>query len=76
MKSFLILVLLTSPNLTYEKILIKNFTNCDDAYQSKAIWYDNPKFEDGNGELWGFYIYNRKQIVASYCQDEKGNWLS
>ena len=75
MKSFLILVLLTNPNLTYEKILIKNFTNCDDAFENKATWYDNPKFKDGNGELWGFYIYNNKPIVASYCQDEKGNWL-
>ena len=75
MKAFLFLVLLTQQGLHYEKIPIKNYTNCDDAYASKATWYDNPKFKDGNGELWGFYIYKNKQIVASYCKDQKGNWL-
>ena len=75
MKAFLFLVLLTQQGLHYEKIHIKNYTNCDAAYESKATWYDNPKFKDGNGEIWGFYIYNNKPIVASYCKDQEGNWL-
>ena len=75
MKAYLILVLMTSQGLLYEKINIKNFTNCDEAFESKATWFDNPKYKPGNYEIWGFYIYNNKQIVASYCQDQEGNWL-
>ena len=75
MKAYLILVLMTSQGLLYEKINIKNFTNCDEAFESKAAWFDNPKYKPGNYEIWGFYIYNNKQIVASYCQDQEGNWL-
>tara|TARA_B100001248_G_scaffold66178_3_gene46388 strand:+ start:3169 stop:3399 length:231 start_codon:yes stop_codon:yes gene_type:complete len=75
MKTFLFLVLLTQQGLHYEKIHIKNYTSCDDAYKSKAIWYDNPKFKDGNGQLWGFHIYKNKPIVASFCKDQDGNWL-
>ena len=61
MKAFLILALLTAQGINYEKIYIKNFTDCDAAFESKATWYDNPKFEDGNGEIWGFYIYNNNK---------------
>ena len=75
MKAFLFLVLLTSTGLEYKSILIIDFSNCDAAFESKATWYDNPKFKDGNGELWGFFIYNNKPIVASYCKDQEGNWL-
>ena len=75
MKAFLVLVLLTSTGLEYKSILIIDFTNCDAAFESKATWYDNPKFKDGNGELWGFFIYENKAIVASYCKDQEGNWL-
>ena len=54
MKTFLILVLFSHPNLIYEKIEIKNFTNCDDAFENKATWYDNPKFKEGDYEIWGY----------------------
>lgn len=66
MKTFLILVLFSHPNLIYEKIEIKNYTNCDDAFKTKAIWHDNPNFKEGNNHVWGFYIYDNKQIVASF----------
>ena len=87
MKSFLILVLLTSPNLTYEKILIENFTNCDDAYESKATWYDNPKFKDGNGfEIYSLSLdknkdawlkaINQDQLFWEYHVSDLGGWQS
>ena len=75
MKAFLILALLTAKGINYEKIEIKDFTNCDTAFETKATWNDNPNFTEGNGQVWGFYIYNNKQIVASYCKDQEGNWL-
>ena len=56
MKAFLFLVLLTQQGLHYEKIPIKNYTNCDAAYESKATWYNNPKFKDGNGGS-GVFIF-------------------
>lgn len=76
MKAFLILVLVTSSTtLEYEKISIKKFTNCDDAFESKATWFDNPKYKPGNYEVWGFYVYNNKVIAAHYCLDQNGNYL-
>ena len=75
MKAFLFFVLVTSNGLHYEKISIPNFTSCEKAYESKAIWMDNPKYQDGNGEIWGYYTYKNKPIVASYCKDKNGNWL-
>jgi len=75
MKAFLILVLFSHPNLIYEKIEIKNYTNCDDAFKTKAIWHNNLNFKEGNNHVWGFYIYDNKQIVASYCKDQQGDWL-
>ena len=76
MKAFLILVLVTSStSFKYTKIPIEKFTDCDTAFESKATWYDNPKFEDGNGEIWGFYIYNNKIIASHYCLDQNGNYL-
>ena len=76
MKTFLILVLFSHPNLIYEKIEIKNYTNCYDAFEKKSTWHDNPNFKEGDGQVWGFYIYDNKQIVASFCKDQEGNWLS
>ena len=75
MKAFLFLAVLSAQGLIYEKIEIKNFTNCDEAYESIAVWQDNPNYIDGNGEIWGYYVYNKKLIVASYCKDQEGNWL-
>ncbi len=75
MKAFLFLAVLSAQGLIYEKIEIKNFTNCDKAYESIAVWQDNPNYTDGNGEIWGYYVYNKKPIVASYCKDQEGNWL-
>ena len=62
MKAFLILALLTAQGINYEKIEIKDFTNCDTAFENKATWYDNPNFTEGNGQVWGFYIYNNNSL--------------
>ena len=76
MKVFLILVLVTSSTtLEYAKIPIEKFTDCDAAFESKATWFDNPKYKPGNYEIWGFYIYNNKVIAAHFCLDQDGNYL-
>ena len=76
MKVFLILVLVTSSTtLEYAKIPLEKFTDCDAAFESKATWFDNPKYKPDNYEIWGFYIYNNKVIAAHYCLDQDGNYL-
>ena len=76
MKAILFLfVAATTADYGWIKIPINNFTNCDEAFESKTIWQDNPKYKPGNNEVWGFHVYKNKPIMAHYCQDLKGNYL-
>ena len=78
---FLVLVIFKgSASLEYVKIPITTpitFEDfyCDQAFEKNARWIDNPKYKDGNGEVWGYFIYNNKMVVAHYCIDQHGNYI-
>ena len=49
---------------------IKDIT-CEKAIESNRKWQLNPNYTEGNGEVWGFYVYKNKPVVLHYCT-EKG----
>ena len=76
---FLILGLVTS-NTTYEiakipiGIALKNVT-CEQAFKKHTTWVDNPNYQYGNGQLWGFYQYKNKIVFFHYCKDSFGKYI-
>ena len=49
---------------------IKNIS-CEKAIENNRKWQLNPNYTEGNGEVWGFYVYKNKPVVLHYCT-EKG----
>ena len=49
---------------------IKNIS-CEKAIENNRKWQLNPNYTEGNGEVWGFYVYKNKPVVVHYCT-EKG----
>ncbi len=37
--------------------------------------YENPNYESGNGQVWGYYVYQGQAIGGHYCIDEHGNYI-
>ena len=49
---------------------IKNIS-CEKAIENNSKCQLNPNYTEGNGEVWGFYVYKNKPVVLHYCT-EKG----
>ena len=39
------------------------------------MWIENPNHESGDGQVWGYYIYQGQAIGGHYCIDEHGNYI-
>ena len=69
---FLILGLVTS-EASYELIKIpisygiKEIT-CEQAFKNTTKWVVNPNYQEGSGDLWGYYSYKNKVVFMHYCQ--------
>ena len=69
---FLILGLVTS-EASYSLVKIpisygiKEIT-CEQAFKNNTKWVVNPNYQEGNGELWGFYKHKNKVVFMHYCQ--------
>ena len=48
---------------------------CDQAFEKNVSWQVNPKFESGNGQIWGYYTHKGKAVFLHYCKDQKDNWV-
>ena len=76
---FLFLGLVTS-STTYEiakipiGMALKDVT-CEQAFKKHTTWVDNPNYQDGNGQLWGFYQYKNKTVFFHYCEDSLGKYI-
>jgi len=53
---------------------VKKIT-CQQAYDKNTKFVENPNYEEGNGEVWGYYVYEGKPIFLHYCKDKNGDWV-
>jgi len=76
---FLFLGLVTS-STTYEiakipiGMVLKDVT-CEQAFKKKTTWVENPNYQAGNGQLWGYYQYKHKTVFFHYCKDSLGKYI-
>jgi len=49
--------------------------SCEEAYKKHTTWTENPNYEPGNGEVWGYFSYKGKPIYLHYCKDKNGDWV-
>jgi len=76
---FLVLGLVTS-STSYEIVKIpigmalKDVT-CEQAFKKNTTWVNNPNYESGNNQLWGFYQYKGKTVFFHYCEDSLGKYI-
>ena len=45
---------------------------CEKAIENNSKWVLNPNYKPGNYEVWGFYTYQNKPIVAHICTESEG----
>ena len=48
---------------------------CDESFKNNVTWKLNPKYEPGNGEVWGYFTYKDLPVYLHFCKDEKGEWV-
>ena len=46
---------------------IKNIS-CEKAIENNRKWQLNPNYTEGNGEVWGFYVYKNKPVAFWYSE--------
>tara|TARA_Y100001970_G_scaffold184054_1_gene223840 strand:+ start:3830 stop:4117 length:288 start_codon:yes stop_codon:yes gene_type:complete len=50
---------------------------CDEAFNKNVKIVDNPKYTNGNNEVWVLLFYKEKYRVAGhFCADMFGNYYS
>ena len=82
MKTFFLVLLIVKSSTGYEFVKIPITTPitfedfyCDQAFEKTAVWIENPNYESGNYQVWGYYIYQGQAIGGHYCIDEHGNYI-
>lgn len=43
--------------------------SCEKAIEKNKKWVLNPKYAEGNGEVWGYYTYKNRPIMLQYCSE-------
>ena len=78
---FLILGVVTAdinPGISLIKIPITHElkkVTCDEAYKKHTTWVENPNYEPGNGEVWGYFTHKDLPVYLHYCKDKNGDWV-
>ena len=81
MKLFFLILLVTktSGELAYIKVpfgysLIP--ITCDEAFEKKVKFLENPNYETNNGENWVILKYKNYNVFGHYCIDENGKYYN
>ena len=40
------------------------------VHQEQIVWKENPNYEPGSYDIWGYYTYNNKPIFAHTCMEQ------
>lgn len=43
---------------------------CEDIYMKQIVWKENPNYKPGSYDIWGYYTYNNKPIIAHTCMEQ------
>lgn len=78
MKKLVIIFGLLTNDGKIEYVKIPTLVEIDDIFCEKAIeshktWQLNPNYKEGNYEVWGYYTYQNRPIILSYCYEEGVN---
>jgi len=69
MKTIILILFLTGLQKVEIPIKVAPGEFCEDAYMKVVIWKDNPNYEAGNGEIWGYYTYKNRPVFAHTCME-------
>ncbi len=67
----LLIVMLNDGSLELQKIESSKILSCSSWIEKNIEYKSNPRYEEGNGEIWVYPYYKDKVIVGHICEKEE-----